>query len=302
MISLKNCNKIYDKTNKYAIKDCNIELPSKGLIAICGESGSGKSTFINCLSGLDEFTSGEIYLDSEKVNNLYDYSSYVFQEFKLIEELTVYDNLKMFNYEDEKIHQILNKLKIDEFINTKVSYLSGGQRARVGIARTLIHDSKIIFLDEPTANLDNETEKIIYDILSEYSKDKLILISSHQKEVLLSYSDNVINVREGIVSFNNSDKEINQFVKNDEISLKLNNKFKLALVNVKANIFKSIMTLIFSILSLTIIALMLDFILVDKSSYKKSGTKLLIDSRLPVLIACLIAVAEEKSSSRIVLL
>ena len=168
MIQLKNVNKIYghDDNEIIALNNINLTLPEKGLVIIIGESGSGKSTLLNCLSKIEKINSGEIEgISKEEV-------SFVFQDYQLIDNLSVKENLVLFSDNISNIDFILDKLDLLRFKNKKVNELSGGQKQRVAIARSIILNTKYLFADEPTGNLDSDNSMKIAKILKEISSDK----------------------------------------------------------------------------------------------------------------------------------
>lgn len=270
MVVIKDCQKIY-KNGNVGLEKINLSLPSKGLVGIYGKSGSGKSTLINCLGGLDEFTSGEIYLDNVLVKSLFEYSSYIFQEYKLIEDLSVMDNLLLSNqnFDIEKINEYLKRFAIYDLKDNKVNSISGGQRQRVEIVRAIIQNSSIILCDEPIANVDDETGTIILELLKELSSDKLIIIVSHNVQLLNKYSSQLIEIENGQIK-SNSNME-NTDLKSDYKKLepnKLSSKYSLsiALNNIKRNKFKALMTFVFLFLSLSILSIIFSILWTDLSS------------------------------------
>lgn len=179
MIRLTDCTKIYENGN-IGILDVNLDLPNRGIIWISGLSGSGKSTLIHCLSGLDSFSNGKIEIDGKQVDSLFSYSAFSFQETQLFEDQTVSRNLSMTTgLKPNEFEELLRLLKIDSFRDQKVNRLSGGQRARVSIARVLLQKESILFFDEPFANLDQDNVRLLCSVFKKYSEKKLIFISSH---------------------------------------------------------------------------------------------------------------------------
>ncbi len=134
MYKFIDCSKIYSNGNK-AFLNVNFSFEDQGLILLKGNSGSGKSSLLNCISGLDNFTTGKIFHNDIEMNSLLDLSTFSFQENKLFENMSIFDNLRITcNKCDEDILDIIKMLRIDDHVNELVSNLSGGQRARVGIA------------------------------------------------------------------------------------------------------------------------------------------------------------------------
>lgn len=185
MLELKNVNKVVN--NKKILDDINIKIPSTGLTIISGKSGSGKTTLLNVINSLDNDYDGEVLYDGRKLS-VEDFSN-VFQDYNLFEELTVIENLSIYNNLKE-VDELLEKLNIKSLKNKKVYTLSGGEKRRVSIARALLKKSKIMILDEPTSSLDEENTKNVLNILKDYSKNHLVIISTHeiiQPEIIDSY-------------------------------------------------------------------------------------------------------------------
>lgn len=192
MFVLKNINKIFTSSSskQIALSSINLSFPSKGLVFIKGESGSGKSTLLNILGLLLKPTSGTMLFNGkdvsrmsskEKENIRLNQIGCVFQHFNLIDELSVLDNLLLFENNKEKAGRLLLSLGIKELENKEVSKLSGGEKQRVGIARALMKDPLVLLCDEPTGALDEENSKNVRDILLELSKSILIIVTSHEK-------------------------------------------------------------------------------------------------------------------------
>jgi len=220
MIELKGVSKIY-KAKKgvktVALDNVSFTLPNKGLFFILGKSGSGKSTLLNILGGLDKYDSGDMIVDTKSTKKFgskdYDYYrntyiGFIFQEFNLLEEYNVYDNIMLSRkLQKEKVSQtvvddLLNKVGIDGLGKRRMNELSGGQKQRVAIARALIKNPEIILADEPTGNLDAETGKQIFEILKSISKEKLVIVVSHDRESALAYADGIIEIADGKIISN----------------------------------------------------------------------------------------------------
>lgn len=217
MIEAKNLKKVY-KTKKgvvvNALDNVSVKLPDTGMVFILGKSGSGKSTLLNVLGGLDSFDSGEIIIKGTSAKDFkqshYDsyrntYIGFIFQEYNVLEELTVGANVALAielqgrKATDEEINSILKEVDLDGFGNRKPNELSGGQKQRVAIARALVKKPEIIMADEPTGALDSTTGKQVFDTLKKLSRDKLVLIVSHDREFSEQYADRIIELKDGII-------------------------------------------------------------------------------------------------------
>ena len=227
MIEFKNVSKIY-KTKKgvetKALNNINIKIGNIGMVFIVGKSGSGKSTMLNLLGGLDNVTSGELLINNQNISNFknkqYDsyrntYIGFIFQEFNILDQYNVYENIELaLRLQNKKtgketIDNLLNKLGLNNLGQRKTNELSGGQKQRVAIARALIKNPKIILADEPTGNLDKTSSKQIFDLLKEISKEKLVIVVSHDMESAATYADRIIELSDGnVIHDTNPENEI----------------------------------------------------------------------------------------------
>ncbi|MBE6130630.1 MAG: ABC transporter ATP-binding protein/permease [Erysipelotrichaceae bacterium] len=220
MIKITNLNKYFyrKKYNEiHVINDTTLEFPQSGLVTLLGESGSGKTTLLNVLGGLDGFDNGEIEIDGniikkysarkiDKIRN--EKIGYIFQNYLLLKQKTVYENLElvlnMYSLDskkiDERITYVLNAVGMLKYKKKRVSELSGGQQQRIAIARALIKSPSLILADEPTGNLDEKNTIEIMNILKKISKTTLVILVSHEKRVAYSYSDIIIELKDGKVT------------------------------------------------------------------------------------------------------
>ena len=214
MIIVKNLTKVY-KSKKakicVALNNVSFSLPSKGLVFVVGKSGSGKSTMLNLLGGLDSLTSGEINVFGNQLNEyseseLYSFRSnivgFVFQDFHLLDDLTVADNVRlslklMDEDDDERVEKALESVELLEYKDRYPRELSGGQQQRVAIARALVKNPDVIFADEPTGNLDSNTTEQIIKLIKEISKEKLVVVVSHNLFDAYEYADRIIELSKG---------------------------------------------------------------------------------------------------------
>ncbi len=217
MIELKNICKIYKSKSKVsveALKDVTFSLPNQGLIFIVGTSGSGKTTLLNMLGGLDKYSSGELIIDGKSMNKFHkkDFNSYrntyvgfVFQDFNLLEEYNVYENIELAkNLQKQKltkgqIEDLLKSVGLEQLSKRKINELSGGQKQRVAIARALIKEPNLILADEPTGSLDSSNSRQIIELLKEISKNKLVVVVSHDIDLAKEYADRIIRIEDGKV-------------------------------------------------------------------------------------------------------
>lgn len=218
MIKIINLYKDYvssSKTVTNALKNINLDLPDKGFVSILGPSGCGKSTLLNLLGALDTPTKGRVYIDGTLVNQLTDkekdllrnkYFGFVFQSYHLISTLTASENIELplllnssLDKEEinEKVGSALDSVNLVGQEKKKSSEMSGGQMQRIAIARALINDPKIVLADEPTGALDSKNSLVVMDLLKEISKDRLVVIVTHNQELAEVYSDEIVRLKDG---------------------------------------------------------------------------------------------------------
>lgn len=215
MLELSHISKTY-KTSKgiqtQALKDINLKFPKKGMVFILGKSGSGKSTLLNVIGGLDQADAGEVIIHGKSSKDFtqadYDayrntYIGFIFQEFYLMDEYTIEKNialslqLQQKDPSSQEIDEILTKVGLSGYGSRYPNELSGGQKQRVAIARSLIKQPEILMADEPTGALDSTTGKEIFTTLKELSKEKLVIVVSHDEEAAKQYADRIITFSDG---------------------------------------------------------------------------------------------------------
>ena len=213
MISVKHLTKKFNKNKSnevVAVNNVSIEFPQTGIVCLFGHSGSGKTTILNIVGGLDKPTEGSIKFDDQTVVN-YDLIrskriGYVFQNYNLFNNLSVFDNvsfvLKMLginddNYIKKQVDYSLGLVNMLPFARKKANELSGGQQQRVAIARALVKNPDFIIADEPTGNIDSKNKIEIMNILQEISKHKLIILVTHEENIASFYADRIITLKDG---------------------------------------------------------------------------------------------------------
>ena len=188
-IDLLNVSKSFG--SKKIFTDLNLKFESGKSYALIGGSGSGKSTLLNIIGRLEKIDSGNVLVDKQDIWKIKERTffkntvGYVFQNYSLIENKTVYDNLKLITKDKKTITDVLEKVGLSsDFLHQKIYELSGGQAQRVAIARMLMKPRKIILADEPTGALDGEIGKeIIRLLLNERDEDKYVIIATHDPAV-----------------------------------------------------------------------------------------------------------------------
>lgn len=217
VIVIDEVSKIYEKKKEHilALDKASYSFESGKFYAIMGHSGSGKSTLINILGLIHRYTEGKYLLDGLDVSKMTNdeladkrmkYIGFVFQDFYLDEYLRAYENVMLpmlVNKEIEssnrenKAKKLLNEFGLSERVNHFPKEMSGGEQQRVAIARALANNPEIILADEPTGNLDEESEQMVFEILKKLSEEgKCVVVVSHSNSVL-NYADVILNISKG---------------------------------------------------------------------------------------------------------
>ena len=294
MLKLENVSKIYYTNGIVAtgISKVNLELNIGEFVVITGESGSGKSTLLNVISGIDSYEEGEMYINGKETSHYTEkdfeeyrkkYIANIFQSFNLINSYTVYQNVELVlllnGYKrkqiKKKVLDIIDKVGLTKFKNTKVSKLSGGQKQRVAIARAIVKDTPIIVADEPTGNLDTKSAYEIIELLKNVAKDKLVVIVTHNIEQVEKYATRIIKMHDGRMIQNTKIKNINEDSKITQASGKnitIPNQYRLGIRNT-FNIFSKFILLfiVFTFMSVAFLSEYSAFKLVEHSTEESSG-------------------------------
>ena len=215
MLELKNVKKVYHVGEDItALKGVSIGFGQSGLVSILGPSGCGKTTLLNVIGGLDEYDSGDLIVKGKSTKSFKsaDWDAYrnscigfVFQGYNLITHQTILKNVEVAltlsgiskAQRTQKAKKALEDVGLSAHLNKKPSQLSGGQMQRVAIARALVNNPEVILADEPTGALDSKTSVQIMDILKEISKEKLVIMVTHNKDLAEEYSSRIINMLDG---------------------------------------------------------------------------------------------------------
>ena len=216
MLEIKNINKSYrvGDFEQKVLKDVSIKFRKSEFVAILGHSGSGKTTLLNLIGGLDRYDSGDIVINGKSTKNFKDKEwdayrnnsiGFIFQSYNLIGHISILDNVEMGmtlsgiskKTRRKKAIEALNRVGLGSHIHKKPNQLSGGQMQRVAIARALANDPDIILADEPTGALDSSTSKSIMDLIKEISKDKLVIMVTHNEDIANEYASRIIRLSDG---------------------------------------------------------------------------------------------------------
>ena len=220
MIELKNVNKYFYRRKKneiHVINNTSLKLDDTGLVALLGPSGCGKTTLLNAIGGLDNINSGSIYINGERISKRSSHSvdrirnlniGYIFQDYYLVDDMSVFDNVALSlklcgikNKEEikKRVNFVLEKVGMYRYRNRAASMLSGGERQRVGIARAIVKDPNIIIADEPTGNLDSKNTIEIMNIIKAISKDRLVILVTHESELAMFYASRILKIEDGTI-------------------------------------------------------------------------------------------------------
>ena len=266
MLKLKNIKKIYVSGDEKveALKGINIEFRESEFVSILGQSGCGKTTLLNIIGGLDRYTSGDLIINGKSTKDFKDrdwdaYRNYsvgfVFQSYNLIGHQTVLSNVELaltisgVSRKERKQRAIkaLEEVGLKEQIHKKPNQLSGGQMQRVAIARALVNNPDIILADEPTGALDTKTSVQVMEILKKISKDKLIIMVTHNPELAEKYSSRIIKILDGKITddsdlIEHQKEEKQQDTKKRRTSMKFLTALRLSLNNLMTKKGRTILT------------------------------------------------------------
>ena len=218
MLTIKNIYKSYGlKDSKYSVlKDINLSFRPNEFVAILGPSGSGKTTLLNILGGLDQYDSGDLIINGKSTKKFKDkdWNSYrnksvgfIFQSYNLISHISILSNVEMCltlrntskSVARKKAIEALERVGLKDHIHKKPNQLSGGQMQRVAIARALVNNPDIILADEPTGALDSKTSTQIMELIKDISKDKLVIMVTHNENLADIYASRIIKLSDGVI-------------------------------------------------------------------------------------------------------
>lgn len=243
MIKIEKVNKYFNRRRKneiHIINNTSLELENKGLVAILGQSGSGKTTLLNAIGGLDKVSNGKIYINGKKITrrrtNTVDKIrnlniGYIFQDYKLIENMSVFDNvaisLRMIGIKNKKeiekrVNYVLEAVNMYRYRNRPAQMLSGGEKQRVAIARAIVKNPSIVIADEPTGNLDSKNSLEIMNIIKAISKEKLVILVTHEVDLAKFYATRVVELQDGkiVKDYSNESKDSLEYRLDNKIYLK----------------------------------------------------------------------------------
>ena len=279
MLQLKDIVKKYNTggTEVEVLKKVNISFRESEFVSILGASGSGKTTLLNIIGGLDKYSSGDMLLMGRSTKEFTDrdWDSYrngtigfVFQSYNLIGHLSVIENVKLAlsisgesNKENDiKVKKALEDVGLGDHLYKKPNQLSGGQMQRVAIARALVTNPKVILADEPTGALDSKTSVQIMELIKEISKEKLVIMVTHNPELARKYSDRIVSVKDGEIIEDTKpyiEQEGNNGYELKKTAMAFSSAIKSSFKNLLTKKFRSLMTVVASSIGIISIGLVL---------------------------------------------
>ena len=279
MLQLKDIVKKYNTggTEVEVLKKVNISFRESEFVSILGASGSGKTTLLNIIGGLDKYSSGDMLLMGRSTKEFTDrdWDSYrngtigfVFQSYNLIGHLSIIENVKLAlsisgesNKENDiKAKKALEDVGLGDHLYKKPNQLSGGQMQRVAIARALVTNPKVILADEPTGALDSKTSVQIMELIKEISKEKLVIMVTHNPELARKYSDRIVSVKDGEIIEDTKpyiEQEGNNGYELKKTAMAFSSAIKSSFKNLLTKKFRSLMTVVASSIGIISIGLVL---------------------------------------------
>lgn len=311
MLTLKNIKKIYEQGDEAVLYDINLTFNKNEFVSILGCSGAGKSTLLNIIGGLDDKTSGKLLINGKDIYKRDDLNldyyrknnvGFIFQNYNLIEHLTVYENVMLpllltnSKKKHKRVLKILDKTGLKGKKNSKICDLSGGQKQRVAISRALINNPDIILADEPTGALDYKTGYEIMNLIKKLSRNKLVIMVTHNKVLAKKYSSRIIYLDKGrVISDTNPSKEKNEYfsTKFKSGNLSIKNALLYSIKTIKAKRKSFLLTSLSSSIGLILVALIISVsngLKKEMNLYEKN-----VLSSLPIVIPSVKTKISDKS-------
>lgn len=311
MLTLKNIKKIYEQSDEAVLYDINLTFNRDEFVSILGCSGAGKSTLLNIIGGLDCKTSGKLLINGKDIykcndSNLDYYRKnnvgFIFQNYNLIEHLTVYENVMLSllltnsKNKHKRVLKMLDKVGLKDKKDSKICDLSGGQKQRVAISRALINNPDIILADEPTGALDYKTGYEIMNLIKKLSKNKLVIMVTHNKVLAKKYSSRIIYLDKGrVISDTNPSKKKKIYfnMKYNGRNLSIKNALLYSIKTIKAKRKSFLLTSLASSIGLILVALIISVssgLKKEMNSYEKN-----VLSSVPIIIPSVKTKISDKS-------
>ena len=288
---LEGIRKVFyvNKNEHVVLNDVNLTFPNKGLVSIVGKSGSGKSTLLNILMGIEKPTKGKVLFKGKNIAKFNDRQfskfhlcgvSTIFQHYNLFDNLSAIENvmipLKMKGFSHSKARRITHsefiKLGIEDLEKRKVANLSGGEKQRVAIIRAIVTSPDVILCDEPTGALDSKNSREILGILKNLSKQILVIMVSHNKELVEEFSDYIVQIKDGTIVKNDFIKDESKEAENkkQKLNYKSNWSIKFLFKNLKKNFGKNLFSIIACSIGFASVFLCVGFLVGSEQSYEEA--------------------------------
>ena len=237
MLELKGITKDYPSGDSvvHALKGISVTFRDQEFVSILGQSGCGKTTLLNIIGGLDQYTEGDLVINGRSTKSYLDRDwdtyrnhsvGFVFQSYNLIPHQSVVRNVEMAlllsgapKFERRaRAEEALRQVGLGDHLNKRPNQLSGGQMQRVAIARAIVNDPEIILADEPTGALDTETSVEVMEILKKLSRDRLVIMVTHNPQLAEEYSDRIVRIKDGLLTSDSSPVDAaNEFLTQEQI-------------------------------------------------------------------------------------
>ena len=280
MLEIKNISKSYvtGTFTQKALDNFSLKFRREEFVSILGQSGSGKTTLLNIIGGLDKYDEGDLIINDKSTKSFKekDWDAYrnncigfIFQNYNLITHISILENIEMgmtlsgvgSKEKREKALEALRKVGLEEHAHKKPNQLSGGQMQRVAIARALATDPDIILADEPTGALDSKTSQQIMKLIKEISKDKLVIMVTHNRQLAEEYSTRIVELKDGkLISDSNPIKKVEKDAETFSIrktAMSFLTALKLSFNNIKTKKGRTALTALASSIGIIGIALIL---------------------------------------------
>ena len=316
MLEIKNIRKSFKTADftQIALDNISIKFRKSEFVSILGPSGSGKTTLLNIIGGLDRYDSGDLVINNKSTKTFKDKDwdayrnnciGFVFQNYNLISHISILENVEMgmtlsgvkTKERRKRAKQALEKVGLKDHMNKRPNQLSGGQMQRVAIARALVNNPDIIMADEPTGALDSVTSIQIMDLLKEISKDKLVIMVTHNPELAQKYSTRIIELKDGnLISDSNpvtdDEKEGKQYLIG-RTSMRFFQALKLSFTNIMTKKGRTAITAFASSIGIIGIAIILSI----SSGFKEKIDKYIKDTmdQFPIIVNYSAMISDEDS-------
>lgn len=305
MLTLKNIKKSYivGEIVTDALRGVSTSFREKEFVAILGKSGSGKTTALNIIGGLDRYDSGDLIIKGRHTKDFLDKDwdayrnnsiGFVFQSYNLINHLTIVDNVEIgmtlsgvdAKEKRRRTLEVLTRVGLKDHLHKKPNQLSGGQQQRVAIARALANDPEILLCDEPTGALDTETSRQIMDLIKEIASDRLVIMVTHNPELAHTYANRILEFEDGLIVSDSNPydvKDVRQDFNLKHTKMKFMTALKISFNNIKTKLGRTTLTSLASSIGIIGIAIILSLSTGFKAKIDEYQTEALAE--FPIIIS-----------------